>query len=212
VTLDVTRESLHQIVRWTQRVLFVVAVSTLYYCGSVLIDAWKFQRIERRQFERTLPALHEAAYPTPPKNPPPAVKGALIGLIKIPRLGLSVIVIEGTSARTLRRAAGHIPGTALPGQPGNVAISGHRDTFFRPLEKIRPDDIITLTTLFGEYRYRVVSTKVVNPYDVTVLKPGRKEILTLVTCFPFYFVGPAPDRFIVRAEREVAGDGHKPAL
>jgi sortase A len=211
VRLVGSREFVRQTLRWTQLLLFTVALSLLAYCGFILIDAWNFQRTERRQLERVLPALQEAGYATPPKNPPPAVKGDLIGLIKVPRLGLSVIVVEGTSARILRRAAGHIPGTALPGQPGNVGISGHRDTFFQPLEKIRPDDIITLTTLFGEYRYRVVSTKVVNPYDVTVLKSGRKEILTLVTCFPFYFVGPAPDRFIVRAEREVAGDGHKPA-
>jgi sortase A len=119
----------------------------------------------------------------------------------IPRLGISTIVMEGTTAKTLRRAIGHIEGTALPGQPGNVGISGHRDTFFRPLRHIRENDIITLTTLLGEYRYRVVFTKLVGPYDVTVLNPGGDEILTLVTCYPFYFVGPAPYRFIVRAER-----------
>ena len=201
MSLVATRESRRQILQWTQRVLFTAAVPLLAYCGFVLIDAWTFQRAERRELERLLPARQEVAYPTSRKDPPPAVKGDLIGLIKIPRLGLSVIVIEGTSARTLRRAAGHIPGTALPGQPGNVGISGHRDTFFQPLEKIRPNDIITLTTLLGEYRYRVVSTKVVSPFDVAVLNPSRNEILTLVTCYPFYFVGPAPDRFIVRAER-----------
>jgi sortase A len=125
----------------------------------------------------------------------------LIGRIEIPRLGLSVIVVEGVDRRILRRSVGHIPGTALPGQPGNVGISGHRDTFFRPLRNIRRDDIITLTTLLGDYRYRVLSTKIVSPSDVEVLDAGENEILTLVTCYPFYFVGPAPDRFIVRAER-----------
>jgi LPXTG-site transpeptidase (sortase) family protein len=82
-----------------------------------------------------------------------------------------------------------------------VGISAHRDSFFRPLRNIRRDDIITLTTLSGEYRYRVVSTKIVRPSDVTVLAPGSIDSLTLVTCYPFYFVGAAPDRFIVRAER-----------
>jgi sortase A len=129
------------------------------------------------------------------------VTGSLIGRIEIPRLGLSVIVVEGVDRLILRRSVGHIPGTALPGQPGNVGISGHRDTFFRPLRNIRQDDIITLTTLLGEYRYRVVSTKVVSPSDVAVLDPSENEILTLVTCYPFYFVGRAPGRFIVRAER-----------
>jgi sortase A len=123
--------------------------------------------------------------------------------MEIPRLNLSVVVFEGTTSKTLRRAAGHITGTALPGQPGNVGVAGHRDTFFRPLRNIQPNDIITLTTLRGAYRYRVVSTKIVRPDNVAVLDPDGTEVLTLVTCYPFYFVGPAPDRFIVRAERVI---------
>ncbi len=125
----------------------------------------------------------------------------LIGRIDIERLGVSVIVIEGSSPTVLRRAAGHIEGTALPGQPGNVGISAHRDTFFRPLRNIRKNDVITLTTPNGEYRYRVLSTQVVNPRDIAVLSPNGDQVLTLVTCYPFYFVGPAPKRFIVRAAR-----------
>jgi sortase A len=107
--------------------------------------------------------------------------------------------MEGTDARTLRRAVGHIPGTPLPGQRGNVAITGHRDTYFRPLLKIRKDDEIMLTTLGGSYRYLVDSIKVVNPEETDVLDNSSDAILTLVTCYPFYFVGPAPKRFIVRA-------------
>ena len=140
----------------------------------VLVDAWNFQRAERRQFEGLL--VDRIALPAATKLSPLAAPGGLIGLIDIPRLGLSVIVIEGTGSATLRRAAGHIPGTALPGQSGNVGISGHRDTFFRPLRNIRRNDIITLTTLLGEYRYRVVSTKIVSPSDVAVLDPGGSEL------------------------------------
>ena len=125
----------------------------------------------------------------------------MIGRIEIQRLGVSVLVVEGTGASALRRAAGHIAGTGLPGQTGNIGIAAHRDTFFRPLRNVQRDDIITLTTLRGEYRYRVVSTKVVDPHDVAVLNPDGTEVLTLVTCYPFYFIGSAPDRFIVRAER-----------
>jgi sortase A len=109
--------------------------------------------------------------------------------------------MEGTDTTTLRRAVGHITATGLPGQPGNVGIAGHRDSFFRPLKHVLQRDVITFTTLSGEYRYRVVSTRVVSPSDVTVLDPSGTEVLTLVTCYPFYFVGSAPDRFIVRAER-----------
>jgi len=91
----------------------------------------------------------------------------------------------------------------MPGQPGNVGIAAHRDTFFRPLRNIQRDDVITLTTLSGEYRYRVVSTQVVSPSNVAVLNSDGNQILTLVTCYPFYFVGAAPSRFIVRAERVI---------
>jgi len=130
-----------------------------------------------------------------------ASMSGLVGRMEIPRLGISVAIAEGTDAFTLRRAAGHIRGTALPGRSGNVGIAGHRDTLFRPLSNIRKDDVIMLTTLQGEYRYRVVSAKVASPNDIAVLTPDGNEILTLVTCYPFYLVGPAPDRFIVRAQR-----------
>ena len=202
----VAKEPLRRILRWTQRVLLAFGVSLLAYCAFVLVDARIFQQAERRQLVRLISerqqsngGAHQNAPPTSPIPPPPA--SGLLGRIEIPRLGLSAILIEGISAKTLRRAVGHIPGTALPGEPGNVGISGHRDTFFRPLRNIRQNDIITVTTLLGEYRYRVVSTRIVRPNNVAVLDPSENEILTLVTCYPFYFVGPAPNRFIVRAER-----------
>jgi sortase A len=180
----------------------------LAYCGFVMTDTWVFQHRERRNFERLLDDRQRAERGTPrvvssaaSKHPPAALIHGLIGRIEISRLGLSAIVMEGTNKTTLRRAAGHITGTALPGQPGNVGISGHRDTFFRPLRNIRQNDVITLITLDGEYRYRVISTRIVEPSDVRVLVSSPNEVLTLVTCYPFYFVGPAPYRFIVRAER-----------
>ncbi len=189
--------------RWVQRTLFAVAFLMLGYCVFVLADAWMFQKQESGELARladrpdaTAPARELAMR----AQLPSATKG-LIGRIDIARLGLSVIVMEGTTAHTLRRAAGHISGTALPGEHGNVGISGHRDTLFRPLRKILPNDIVTFTTPQREYRYRVVSTKVVSPASVSVLDSNGSDILTLVTCYPFYFVGPAPGRFIVRAER-----------
>jgi sortase A len=206
--LVVPKQTLRWILRWTQRALFAAAVAILAYCGFVLLDAWAFQKRERAQLERLLhdrretnDGARQAAFSASSKNPPPAVTGGLIGRIEIPRLGLSAMIVEGATKTILQRAAGHISGTALPGQPGNVCIAGHRDTFFRPLRNIRRNDIITLTTLLGKYRYRVVSTNVVGPYDVAVLDPSSKELLTLVTCYPFYFVGSAPGRFVVRAEK-----------
>jgi sortase A len=208
VRAPLKKGALRRLLRSGQWVLGAAAVLMLGYCGFVLADTWMFQNRERRLLEHMLHDRQAAnsgalqiGYPTAPRNPLPALTHGLIGRLEIPRLGLSAMVIEGTSGRTLRRAVGHISGTAMPGQPGNVGISGHRDTFFRPLRNIQRNDIITVTTLFGEFRYRVVSTRVVSPSNVTVLDPGGSEMLTLVTCYPFYFVGSAPNRFIVRAER-----------
>ena len=185
---------MQRILQGIQCLFLAAAALLLGYYGFVTVDAWAFEQRENRALERL---INNKATP----GPPAVATTGLIGRINIQRLGLSVIVVEGIGAKILRRAAGHIPGTALPGQPGNVGISAHRDTFFRPLRNIRRNDIISVTTLLGEYRYRVVSTKIVDPGDVSVLHPSGIEILTLITCYPFYFVGSAPDRFIVRAER-----------
>ena len=114
----------------------------------------------------------------------------------------SAMIMEGIDRRTLQRAVGHFPGTELPGQEGNFVIAGHRDTFFRPLRNIRINDEIKLTTLHGSYRYRVDSIKVTPPEDLSALDNSEDDsIMTLVTCFPFEFVGNAPQRFVVRAHR-----------
>ena len=197
--LVIAHKPLRRILAWVQRALFAGAVAALAYCAAVLVDTWSFQKEELVRFEQR---LHEqAALPASVKQSLPAANGDVIGRIDIPRLGLSAIIVEGTGRTALRRAVGHIAGTAEPGQSGNVGIAGHRDTFFRPLRNVQSNDMITLTTAEGEYHYRVVSTKVTGPYDVAVLDTSEGEILTLVTCYPFYFVGFAPDRFIVRAER-----------
>ncbi|MGA7236172.1 MAG: class D sortase [Bryobacteraceae bacterium] len=195
--------------RILQSALVAAAFSLLAWCGFVVIDAHVFQADAHSQLDRLLAENHAPNAATAqtaatskllPVVSTPLPRG-LIGRIDIERLGVSVIVIEGSTPSILRRAAGHIEGTALPGQPGNVGISAHRDTFFRPLRNIRENDVITLTTPNGEYRYRVLSTQVVNPRDIAVLSPNGDQVLTLVTCYPFYFVGPASKRFIVRAAR-----------
>jgi sortase A len=188
---------MRRILHWTQRILFASAAVLLAYCGFVIADMWAFQQQESRTLQRLL-------MPTTVPHAAAVAATGLIGRLEIPRLGLSAMMMEGDDAKTLRRAVGHIPGTPLPGQPGNIALTGHRDTFFRPLRNIRANDIIVVTTLQGEYRYRVLSTRIVTPDNVAVLDAAGGEILTLVTCYPFYFVGAAPDRFIVRAERLAA--------
>ena len=112
------------------------------------------------------------------------------------------MVVEGTNARTLRLGAGHIAGTPLPGEPGNSGIAGHRDTFFRELKDIRNHDEIQRQTASGLLRYQVDWAKIVGPNDSSVLEPSAAaSTLTLVTCYPFYFVGPAPKRFVVHASK-----------
>jgi sortase A len=135
--------------------------------------------------------------PLPQGKPP--VPSSVIGRLEIPRLNVSVMVREGADGKTLHRAVGHIPGTALPGYAGNVALAGHRDTFFRELRNIQKDDTIQLETENGTYHYLVKSTEIVGPRDVGVLAASGGPTLTLVTCYPFYYVGSAPKRFIVRA-------------
>jgi sortase A len=109
------------------------------------------------------------------------------------------MVSEGVDRKTLRLAAGHIPSTALPGQSGNVCVAGHRDTFFRGLKDLRVKDEVRFATPGGEFTYVVESLTIVGPAEVSVLAPSLENVLTLVTCYPFSYIGPAPKRFIVRA-------------
>ncbi|MBI4164380.1 MAG: class D sortase [Acidobacteria bacterium] len=125
----------------------------------------------------------------------------MLASLDSPRIGLSVMVLEGMDKRTLRVGAGHLPGSALPGQDGNVVIAGHRDTFFRPLRGIKVGDEINLTSPEGQYRYQILWSRVVPPNETQALEPTSDASLTLVTCYPFAFVGPAPNRLVIRAAR-----------
>jgi len=125
----------------------------------------------------------------------------LVGSIQISRLRLSAIVAEGIGSATLRHAVGHIPGTPLPGEPGNVGLAGHRDTFFRALKDLKTGDEIQFSTPGGNFRYVVESLLIVEPDNVGVLAPSTENVLTLVTCYPFSYIGAAPRRWIVRARQ-----------
>jgi len=137
----------------------------------------------------------------PPAGQPFIDKNGLIGRLTIPRLHLRAMVREGADEKTLGLALGHIPGTALPGQKGNVGVAGHRDTLFRGLREINKTDLILFETFAGNYVYQVENTEVVKPQSVSVLNAGEYPELTLVTCYPFYYVGSAPERFIVKARQ-----------
>ena len=124
-----------------------------------------------------------------------------LGVLEVPRLELSTVIFEGIDGKTLRRSVGHIPGTALPGAVGNVGIAGHRDRFFGGLKDLVEDDLMLVRTARASYTYRVDSMRVVAPDQTDVLESSGGRELTLVTCYPFYFVGPAPERFVVFAHQ-----------
>ena len=131
-----------------------------------------------------------------------AKEGDVLGRIEIPRLGMMVAILEGTKSRTLRLGVGHIKGTAFPGEPGNIGIAGHRDTFFRGLRDIRSSDEIQIQTANGLSRYEVDWVRIVAPETIGVLAPSPESAITLVTCYPFHYIGAAPERFVVHAHKE----------
>jgi sortase A len=179
-------------------VLLATGLLALGYAAYVVADANTYQATERKRFEQP---RNDAAVVPPPNPVTVLLEGEVIGEIQIRRLGLRAIVAQGESAATLQRAVGHLADTALPGELGNVVLAGHRDTFFRPLKSVHPGDAITLKTREGDFEYLVESSAVVRPSNVQVLEPTGGRTLTLITCFPFSYVGSAPDRFIVRARQ-----------
>ena len=168
--------------------------AALVWCLTVLAGAALYNYFALRRLART--TLSSTGLP--PHRPHPY---EVVGRLEIPRLHLSTVVLEGDDDRALRYGAGHVPSTALPDGTGNVGIAAHRDSFFRPLRHIAAHDRITLTTPAGVFNYIVESTELVSPKDVHVLDPSSTPELTLITCYPFHYIGPAPQRFIVHARR-----------
>ena len=199
---------------WAARVLFAVGAGCFGWVAWSLSEAAVVEAVESRRLAEArngppgADAPEESAGSTHPGALPADVawgglgEGDLVGRIDIGRLGVSAIMLSGTSARTLRRAVGHIPGTALPGEAGNVGLAGHRDSFFRELREVMAGDTISLSTPHGDVHYLVDSVFVVEPEEVHVLAPPPTgEMVTLVTCYPFHYAGPAPLRFIVQGQR-----------
>jgi sortase A len=162
--------------------------------GGRIYQAWR-----GRQLDRALESLPPTPVSATTRNRPTYAPGSAIGKLEIPGIGISVVVLEGSDADSLRLGVGRLHNSSLPGEPGNVVLAGHRDTFFRSLREIRPGDQISLRTTQGTFSYTVDWTEVVNPSDIAVLRPTASPALTLVTCYPFYYLGSAPQRFIVRA-------------
>jgi LPXTG-site transpeptidase (sortase) family protein len=180
--------------RWLERGFLVIGIALGLWCAMVLVEA-------RHVANMPVPLPPEISADTgaaPPPAAPPST-GAWVARLDAPSVGLSATVLEGSDDGTLARGAGHIEYTPLPGQPGNIGIAGHRDTTFRAVRHLRSGDALELTTSARIYRYVIDRTFVVQPEDVYVLDPGDGPMLTLVTCYPFEFIGHAPRRYIIQA-------------
>jgi sortase A len=184
---------------WIALALAIFGFGCLLFYGIATLSAWRYQQHAKAQMDRELAAAPSALFA-------PLARGELIGRVDIPRLKLSAAVAEGDDDKTLRKAIGHLPETPLPWhRRGNVAIAAHRDGLFRRLEHVRVNDEIRVVTRFGEYYYRVKRTRIVDPADTWVIAHTPTPTITLITCYPFSFVGNAPQRFIVQAELDVTG-------
>jgi sortase A len=175
----------------------------LAYAGFLFADALSYQAEQIQLLEHPDPPAEAglSAQPDLPSQQPALAEGDVLGEILVPRLELDAVVVQGDSPADLERAVGHLSNSALPGQQGNVALAAHRDTFFRPLRNIRVGDEIKFKTRERSFDYLVESTQVVAPADLGVLLPSAGHDLTLLTCYPFHYLGPAPKRFVVFARK-----------
>ena len=196
------RRCLLFVLRWLQRAIFIGGVA----CVTWVYVTWKeakfyqlYARTEFRQMVHVAKSPPVAELPRVPASNRPIEP--VIGLLDIPRLDVSVVVLEGDDDQTLRLAVGHLPDTPLPWDDGNMSMAGHRDTFFRALRQLHVGDNIQIVTTRGTFDYRVSHMVIVGPEELSVLRPDDGTALTLITCYPFTYLGNAPQRFVVQAER-----------
>ncbi len=188
--------------RTIERISFALGVLCLgaYWLGKG--EAWLFALRQEAQLgsdstSRTRPTDFPSVVPAASLRQI-AVAEEAWGLIEVPRISVRAFVAEGVGSKTLRVAVGHIPDTAFPDEPGNVGLAGHRDSVFRPLAALVVGDVVTLTTRTATFDYRIETIEIVAPTRVDVLAPSKESVLTLVTCYPFNLVGPAPLRMVAR--------------
>jgi len=190
------------VLRVIQRVTLAAGLSLLLWPSFVMAESlwvqwvggWQL-KVASRELPETIVAPKVGASPSRSS----VRRGSVLGQFEVPRLNLSYVLLEGTDNRTLDKSIGHVEGTGLPGDSGNISIAGHRNTHFRKLEWIRRGDEIVITSQHGHYRYRVEWMRLFRPDDIGVLDAAHGPAVTLITCFPFEYVGSAPLRYIVRA-------------
>lgn len=186
-------------------VLLVLGIGLLTYVGSAYFGMYEEQKQLTEEWELQAAALQHS----PPTSDVPAAKVATVSApqkissndmltrVMIPRINLDAIVVEGVSKQALAKGPGHMEETAIPGQPGNAVITGHRDTFFRHIVELSKGDDILIRRQGRIFRFQVTGKKIVWPQEVSVLNQTPDPRLTLITCYPTYYVGPAPKRLVV---------------
>jgi len=190
------------LLRWVERGLLTVGGVLAIWCAAVLLEA-RFTKqlpVAPLVVTQSLPGDANPAAPAAEHPRPAPAAGTVLGRISAPTVKMTAAVLEGSDDATLSRGAGHIEDTPFPGQDGNIGIAGHRDTVFRPLKGIHLGDPLEIATADRVYHYRIKKTFIVGPDDVYVLDPTKEPTVTLVTCYPFEYIGHAPRRFIVQAE------------
>ena len=190
-------------------VLLAGGAYLLFLGARDLFDSRIGQQQAAREFEQPVPDTPETRPATQSVSQHTINRGDTVAKLKIPRLDAELYVVEGDGYRELRRGPGHLAGTAMPGESGNCVIAGHRDTHFRVLKDIREGDDIILQTSAGQFLYRVKRTRIVSPENTSALAPTKTAELNLITCYPFYYLGSAPKRFIVEAQ--LAGSVQRPS-
>ena len=198
---------------WTRRLStrrirgrIALVSNVLLAAGALLLVRPAFDRVVGvRAQSRPAPAIASVAAPSRRPSRAPS-EGEALGRLEIPRIGLDLAVFEGTSDATLRKGPGHLGGTSWPSdgsRSGNCVIAGHRDSFFRPLERARENDVVRLRSEAGIATYRLERRRIVRPRDVSALAATGDSRVTLVTCYPFRWWREAPLRLVwtaVRAE------------
>ncbi|MGA3372958.1 MAG: class D sortase [Terracidiphilus sp.] len=185
--------------RWTRRLFLITGILAISYVALTLLNARLYQDAASHVLEQQMHADEQHAVS---RSKPTVKEGDTLGKMEIPRLGFSVVVLQGTTSKTLLLGVGHIEGTALPGEAGNIGIAGHRDTYFRVLKDIRANDEIRLQTASGISSYEVDWIQITDPGDGGIVANSNESALTLVTCYPFHYIGAAPERFVVHAHRQ----------
>ena len=179
---------------YTGRLLIVVGLVVVAWASIKLAHATSVWN----EYGRTPPAIADLEEIAGPLEP-----GTALGVIEIPRLQLASVILEGEDASTLLAGVGHVSGTPLPWQDSNSVLAGHRDTFFRDLKHVRSGDTVRVVTRDKTLEYIVRDVQIVDPSDLHALEPTVQPTLTLITCYPFTYIGPAPRRYVVRAERVI---------